>query len=134
MLDIGDATTLTEADWHQLTSRAQLPCSWQEYAAGAGAVRTKPDSTRQYCRIALRSIAIVLCDDQVHAVYTKDVSRRGMGFYSPVNLLPRTCVRIWVPGRSLLGLRVSRCKRLGDRCYECGTLFEPGGILRFADN
>jgi len=127
MLDIRDATTLSELDWEQLPSRAELPCSWPEYAAGAGTVHTRPDSTRQFCRVALRSIAIAWVGDAAHAVYTKDVSKTGMGFYSPIQLLPRASVRIWVPGRSVLGLRVSRCKRLGERCFECGTQFEVSG-------
>jgi hypothetical protein len=124
MLDLIDATTLTEASWQELASRAELPCSWQEYMAGAGAVQTTPDDGRKYCRIALRGIAIIFVDEQAHAAYAKDVSKVGMGFFSPVNLLPRTCIRLWVPGRSLLRLRVSRCRRLGERCFECGGLFE----------
>jgi hypothetical protein len=126
MLDLIDATTLTEASWHELVSRAELPFSWQEYVAGAGTVQSTPEDTRKFCRIALRSIAIVFIDEQAHAAYAKDVSKVGMGFYSPVNLLPRTFIRIWVPGRSLLRLRVSRCRRLGERCFECGGLFEAG--------
>jgi hypothetical protein len=124
MLDIRDATALSELDWEQLASRAELPCSWQDYAAGAGAVHTKADSTRQYCRVALRSIAIVWADGVAHAVYTKDVSKMGLGFYSPVHLLPRSSVRIWLPGRSPLGLKVTRCRRLDERCFECGALFD----------
>jgi hypothetical protein len=124
MLDLIDATTLTEQSWHELASRAELPCSWQEYVAGAGTVQMLPEDVRKFCRVALRSIAIVFVDDQAHAAYSKDVSKVGMGFYSPVNLLPRTFIRIWVPGRSLLRVRVSRCRRLGERCFECGGLFE----------
>jgi hypothetical protein len=124
MLDLIDATTLTEASWQQLPSRAELPCTWQEYMAGAGTVQTSPEDTRKYCRIALRGIAIVFVDEQAYAAYAKDVSKVGMGFYSPVNLLPRTFVRVWVPGRSLLRLRISRCRRLGERSFECGGLFE----------
>jgi hypothetical protein len=124
MLDLIDASTLSEASWQQLESRAELPCSWQEYSSSAGAVLTIPEDVRKYCRIALRSIAIVFVDEDAHAAYAKDVSKVGMGFYSPVNLLPRTFVRIWLPGRSLLRLRISRCRRLVDRCFECGGLFE----------
>jgi hypothetical protein len=124
MLDLIDATTLTEQSWQELASRAELPFSWQEYVAGAGTVQTLPEDVRKFCRVALRSIAIVFVDDEAHAAYAKDVSKVGMGFYSPVNLLPRTFIHIWVPGHSLLRARVSRCRRLGERCFECGGLFE----------
>jgi hypothetical protein len=124
MLDLRDATTLSELDWERIPTRTELPFSLDEYAAGAGAVSTKFDSTRQFCRIALRSIAIIWVEDDVYAAYTKDVSKTGIGFYSPVHLLPRTIVQLWVPGRSVLPLSISRCKRLGPRCFECGTLFD----------
>jgi hypothetical protein len=127
MLDLIDATTLSEADWHELTSRAELPCSWQDYASAAGAMQTKPDSTRKYCRVALRSVAIVWADSDAHAAYAKDISKVGMGFYSPVQFLPRAFVRLWLPGHSLLRMRITRCRRLGERCFECGALFESVG-------
>ena len=126
MLDLRDATTLGEQDWERLPSRTELPWSWHQYASGAGAVSKKLDSTRQYCRIALRSIAIIWQGDDAHAVYTKDVSKSGIGFYSPVQLLPKAAIELWVPGRSVLRLKVSRCKRIADRCFEIGTLFEIG--------
>jgi hypothetical protein len=124
MLDIDDATTLSEADWHELPSRAELPCTWKEYAASGGGTATKPDSTRKFCRVALPSIAIVWADDNWHAAYAKDVSKIGMGFYSPIQFLPRARVRVWLPGHSLLRVRIARCRRLKDNCFECGGLFE----------
>jgi len=126
MLDICNAATLTELDWEQLPSRAELPCTWQDYMAAAGAMSTKPDSTRQFCRVALRSIAILWVGEEAHAVYTKDVSKLGLGFYCPVHLLPRTSVRIWIPGRSVLKLNISRCRRMAERCFECGSMFDAG--------
>jgi hypothetical protein len=129
MLDLRDATTLSEQDWERLPSRTELPWSWHQYASGAGAVSKKLDSTRQYCRIALRSIAIIWQGDGAHAVYTKDVSKSGIGLYSPVQLLPKAAIQLWVPGRSLLKLKVSRCKRIADRCFEVGTLFEIGASM-----
>src|SRR5688572_10820884 len=128
MLDLLDATALSAEAWELLTPRAELPSSMQEYMATAGAVSQKPDSTRKYVRVALRSIAIVIVDDQPIAAYAKDVSKSGFGFYSPVQLFPKTIARAWLPGHSALRLRVTRCRRLGPNCYECGSVFEvtPG--------
>jgi hypothetical protein len=123
MLDLLDATTLTEASWQELASRAELPCTWQEYVA-AGTAQPIQNDTRKYCRIPLRSIAIVLSGEQAYAAYAKDISKVGIGFYSPVNMLPRDFVRVWLPGHSLLRVRLARCRRLRDRCFECGGLFE----------
>jgi len=124
MLDLIDATTLSEQAWRQLASRAELPCSWDEYVTSGGVSNSKVNSTRKHCRVSLRSIAIVIDGDQQYAAYAKDVSKSGLGFYSPVNLLPRTIIQLWVPGRALLRLRITRCRRLGERSYECGTVYE----------
>lgn len=123
MLGIGDETELSEEGWSLLTSRVELPFSWDQYAAGAGVVRPKPTSRRQYCRVGLRSIAIMWYEGEAHATYTTDVSKLGIGFYSPLNILPRKTVQIWLPGRHVLPLVVQRCRRVGDRCYECGAKF-----------
>ena len=74
--------------------------------------------------VSSRYLAIVIDGDQQHAAYAKDVSKCGLGFYSPVHLLPRTVIRLWVPGRALLRLRITRCRRLGERTYECGSVYE----------
>ena len=123
MLDVSDETQLSEEGWTALPSRVELPCSWEQYASGAGVVRPKPTSRRQYCRVGLRSIAILWLEGVAHATYTTDVSKLGMGFYSPVNLLPRQTVQVWLPGRTVLPLTVQRCRRVADRCFECGAKF-----------
>jgi hypothetical protein len=41
-----------------------------------------------------------------------------------VHLLPRTIIRLWVPGRALLRLRITRCRRLAARSYEVGSVYE----------
>jgi hypothetical protein len=124
MLDILNAATLTEEDWRQLSLRAELPISWEEYSSTGGVSLETTGSTRKHCRIALRSIAIVFDGEQKYAAYAKDVSKGGIGFYSPVQLLPRAIVRLWIPGRSLFRLRVTRCRRLDHRSYECGSVYE----------
>ena len=130
MLDLLDATTLNEAAWTELVPRAELPCTLQEYLASGGAMSQKADSTRQYVRVALRSIAIIIIDDQPYAAYAKDVSKSGLGFYSPVQLFPKTIARAWLPGHSLLRLRLTRCRRLAPNCFECGGVFEVAPGMR----
>ncbi|HEX6963525.1 MAG TPA: PilZ domain-containing protein [Lacipirellula sp.] len=123
MLALSDEMELSEEGWGGLPSRAELPCEWREYAAGAGATRTKQHERRQFCRVGLRGIAIIWQDGQVHAGYTKDVSRKGIGFYSPVQLFPKAIVQLWIPGHPVLELRIRRCKRIKDLCFECGATF-----------
>jgi hypothetical protein len=127
MLDIGPEAALTEDDWASLPSRAELPCSWAQYAAGQGGTHNKPNSRRQYARIGLRRMAILWVDGEPHAAYTTDVSKIGVGFYSPVNIMPNTVVRLWISGQSVFPVRVRRCRRLQERCFDCGAVFVVAG-------
>jgi hypothetical protein len=63
-------------------------------------------------------------DDSRHACLTKDLSRKGLGFYAPVNFLPRKTVLVWLPNGEKLSVRVTRCRRLGEHCYEAGASFD----------
>lgn len=124
MLAVSDEAGISEKDWHAIASRAELPCGREQYLAEAGKVRTKLNSRRQYPRVGLRTIAIIWHAGEAHAAYTKDLSRIGIGFYSPIQLFPRDAVQIWLPGHSLYELRIRRCRLLKDRCFECGATFE----------
>jgi hypothetical protein len=124
MLAVSHEADLSEEDWRAIASRADLPCGWEQYLADSGKTHTKPNSRRQYPRIGLRTIAIIWHDGDVHAGFTKDVSRIGIGFYSPIQLFPRAAVRLWLPGHDLYELRIRRCRLLKERCFECGATFE----------
>jgi hypothetical protein len=124
MLAVSDEALLSAKDWQAIASRAELPCGWEQYLADSGKVRTKPNSRRQHPRVGLRTIAIFWHAGEAHAAYTKDLSRIGIGFYSPIQLFPRDAVQLWLPGHSLYELRVRRCRLLKERCFECGATFE----------
>jgi hypothetical protein len=63
---------------------------------------------------------------EVHAVYTNDISRMGLGILHHEQLLPGDEATIWLPNGRRYLLRTIRCRRLGENCYECGMLFELG--------
>lgn len=79
---------------------------------------------RQFARAPLRTIGILVANGTAHAVYVKDASRLGIGFYSPVNLLPCKPITLLLPGKKPLQLRAARCRRLGEMYYECGARFD----------
>jgi hypothetical protein len=110
-------------EWATLTSRTELPVSWDVYVRGREEPLV-PQSKRRFARATLRTIAILKHGESVHAVYTKDLSRLGIGFLAPLNLLPRQQIRLSLPSRRDLPMRVTRCRRLGPRCFECGATFD----------
>jgi hypothetical protein len=129
MLDLCNSRELIESLWHSLDLRAELPCSKQEYWDHTGPMRVQYDSERRYHRYYLREIGVVQHSGQNLAVYTKDVSRIGVGFFSPIQLFPCDRVELQLPGKNTLSLEIARCLRIRDRCFECGTVYssDPHG-------
>ena len=127
MLDSSFKKELSENTWNILPSRANLPCCWKEYFSQTGATRMESFSQRRYHRFHLRGIAILIRGNTYHAVYTKDLSRMGLGFYAPIQLLPKERIKIWLPQGKILDLTSARCFRLDTACYECGCLFHIDG-------
>lgn len=123
MLGVGNATNLSELGWAELPSRVELP----EFVLAS--LRREPidtawtDCSRQYPRRAFYKPMIIIDGDNRHACLTKDLSRKGLGFYAPLNYLPRKTLQALLPNGELLPVRVTRCRRLGERCYEVGASF-----------
>lgn len=124
MLGILHETKLSEELWRSLPRRAALPCSIEDYFDVVAGQPRVFDSRRLYNRKPLRSIAIAQLEEELYACFTKDVSRIGVGFYAPINILPKKLVRLWLPGDNTVQLSLSRCRRRGDACFECGGLFQ----------
>ena len=123
MLDLSHETALSEQLWQALESRTLLPESLQGHLQKHGDVVTA-NCQRRYARTPLNRIAIALVGDQRHACFAKDLSRMGIGFYSPVNLLPKQVLQLWLPSGKTVPLRVTRCWRMATACYEIGTIFD----------
>ena len=70
----------------------------------------------------MRGKAVLKRGESLHGTYTKDVSRQGVGFLSPVPLLPKERVKLRVAATEL-SLEVTRCRRVDPGCFECGARF-----------
>ena len=80
------------------------------------------DNKRSYHRYFMRGKAVLKRGTTMIGTYTKDVSRQGVAFFSPIPLLPKERVKLRVPAAEL-SLEVTRCKRLEPNCFECGAKF-----------
>jgi hypothetical protein len=130
MLDINHDKQLIDALWESAASKVRLTESFQKmFFEPHGAMPLFRDNRRAYHRYFMRGKAVVLRGDATLAAYTKDVSRQGIGFLSPVQLLPKERVQLHLP-TTQLSVEIARCRRLDQGCFECGARFalEPGLI------
>ena len=85
-----------------------------------------PDSRRSHHRLQVRGQAAMRHSGTLSGVYIVDVSPKGVGLYSPMQLLPKTQVVLICDQWEELPLTIRRCQRLRDTCYLCGTCFLEG--------
>jgi hypothetical protein len=109
--------------WDATAIKVVLPESLRTAYFGAqGPVPLYHDNRRSFHRYYMRGKAVLKRGTSMNGTYTKDVSRQGVAFLSPVPLLPKERVKIHVPTAELL-LEVTRCRRLDPKCFECGAKF-----------
>jgi hypothetical protein len=127
MLDIADDKQLIDELWESAATKVRLSDSLRQFMEQEGAMPIYHDNRRAYHRYFMRGKAVVLRGNATLAAYTKDVSRQGIGFLSPVQLLPKERVRLHMP-KAQLSLEIARCRRVDQGCFECGARFalEPG--------
>ena len=123
MLGGTDVSRLIDQVWEQLDCRVELPDQWIEFFDKTGPVATRFGCRRRYIRWCLRRKAVLNRGDSQLGIYCKDVSREGLGLVCPVQLFPRERIQVWLPSGSNPELIVTRCIRIAERCYDCGTHF-----------
>jgi len=125
MLGIRNASKL-EKLWASTTLKAVLPVSSEEFFALTGPMEEKRDCRRAYERQYLRRRAVVNYEGESFGVYLQDCSRMGLGLISPIQFFPCQQIQICMDNRRIYELEIRRCRRLAERCYECGTIFILG--------
>src|SRR4051794_12466477 len=123
MLELGDGQKLMDDLWETTPTKLVMSVSFkQEFFKPRGASPVRYDNRRSYHRYYMRGKAILRRGDQQIGTFTKDVSRQGVAFLSPVALMPKERVKLRVPATEL-DLEVTRCRRLEAACFECGGKF-----------
>lgn len=128
MLDCSHEPSLSELTWENAEYTTRLPDKFTDFFDRHGTVRAKEGCRRAYLRFYLRGQAIVDHGGAQLGVLTTDASRQGIGFLSPVQLLPKERCRIQLPKTKGFHIEVVRCRRIDERCYECGATFVLGTI------
>jgi hypothetical protein len=123
MLEFDNGQKLMLDLWDATASKVDLPESLRTAYFGAqGPSPLYHDNRRTFHRYYMRGKAVLKRGTSMIGTYTKDVSRQGVAFLSPVPLLPKERVKLRVPAAELL-LEVTRCRRLDPKCFECGAKF-----------
>jgi hypothetical protein len=127
MLEVDNGQKLIEDLWEATNSQVELTESLKASFFGAhGPEPMFHDNKRSYHRYFMRGKAVLKRGKLMFGTYTKDVSRQGVAFYSPVPLLPKERVKIRL-ATAELSLEVTRCRRIDPKCYECGAKFALQG-------
>jgi hypothetical protein len=130
MLEVDNGQALINDLWEAASAKVQLTEPMRKsFFAPKGATPAFYDNKRGYHRYFMRGKAVLKRGTAMFGTYTKDVSRQGVGFLSPVQLLPKELVKLRLPTTEL-SLEVARCRRLEQGCFDCGARFalEPGLI------
>jgi hypothetical protein len=125
MLDLSHERDVIEELWDLVEVKVQLPHEEAEFLAKSGPLPRCPETKRRFHRFHFRGKAILYRRDERFGAFTRDVSREGIGFLSPIQLLPKERVLLRVVGTSRLVLEIARCRRLSPGCYQCGARFVP---------
>jgi hypothetical protein len=132
MLDLHDDPKALSAWVASCACEVELPPNWQGFFDRTGVMSTLADENRRFPRFYVRGLgALESCqslpgkprDGGWHGVYTKDISREGVGFLHSEQLYPRERMRIVLTDGVPRLMEVIHCRRIQRRCYEIGSRF-----------
>ena len=130
MLELDHGEKIMETFWEKTVANVELPPAEREnFFALRGPAPISPTNQRAYHRYFMRSKAVLKRGGSMFGTYTKDISRQGIGFLSPVQLMPKEWVQLQLPTNEL-GLEVARCRRIDRGCFECGARFALKRVLK----
>jgi hypothetical protein len=115
--------SLLDAVWQRVELNTLLPEPEADFLALKGPESLCFGSQRRFHRFYFRGKAILERQENFLGVYTKDISRQGISFLSPVELSVNERVQLRAIGALRLELTITRCRLIGERCFDCGATF-----------
>lgn len=126
MLELSHARKIDEAEWASADRVARLPMPEEAFFERVGPMPQTFASRRSFHRFYFPGQGILAWRDMSLGVYTTDISRKGLGMISPVQLFPMERATLRLCDGTECPLEVARCRRIGAECYECGCRFVVG--------
>jgi len=112
-----------------LESKTILPASLAAFFAEPGYCESTFFESRKNSRLRIRCKAAISIEasppsiprsERQFIVYVKDISKRGIGIVSHIQIFPAEELLICFQHREVRATAV-RCRRIGDFCWECGA-------------
>ena len=123
MLELDHGQKIMEELWEMTTAKVELPHSMQaNFFVAPAPEPSYYNNKRSYHRYTMRCKAVLKRGTSLLGTFTKDLSRQGVAFLSPVPLMPKERVKLRVPAAEL-SLEITRCRRVDQKCFECGARF-----------
>lgn len=128
MLEIGYDDRLSDIQ-DGLPCEVVLPEWWKNIEKGKASAPIMESDLRRFLRLGAPGVAVceLLCNlpaiqraTAFMKVYTKDISRGGIGFFTSLQLYPGEDLIMWTRAGKL-SYSVARCRKHGDRCFEVGA-------------
>lgn len=124
MLDLGHEQSVIDREWESAEAKVRMPePALRSFFVLKGPMPSYFENHRTHHRFYLRGKAVLRRHERLLGVYTKDVSRQGMGFLSPQQLLPKEQVELRLTEDKKLRLEITRCRRVLDGVFDCGGRF-----------
>lgn len=123
-MKLEDKREISPEQWEAVFARVCMPSLTDEtFFEPRGPTDVSSENKRSYDRFFLRSRAILKWNKSVVGVYTKDLSRQGIGFLSPVEFKLEESIQLQLTNGAEYHMAVTRCRRIGDNCFDCGARF-----------
>lgn len=124
MLDVDYQTRLGQliqaTDW-----KIELPAEWHDFFEERGPISSHSLDKRRHQRMRVRAAGLLWFDEPLPAfprpagpigIYTRDLSRQGLGIVAPLQLYPEEKIRVLLP-TFWVELRAVRSRRITATCY-----------------
>jgi hypothetical protein len=123
MLDLSHEQDGKCVTWETVDATARVPEHMKDFFEKEGPLPARIGCRRAFPHFYMRGKAIIRLDDRYLGVYTVDASRRGIRFFSPIQLLPKLRVSVRLQKVKEFQVQIVRCRRMDDCCYDCGSVF-----------
>ncbi|XZE18879.1 PilZ domain-containing protein [Pirellulaceae bacterium SH449] len=106
----------------------QLPNRLADFFSVRGDSQSSDHEERKHIRMRARTRCVGYVESSLPAmnrqrgeipIYTADFSKGGCGFLSSIQLFPTEIIRLVLP-TFWLKIKIVRCRKLGENCYESG--------------
>ncbi|WP_425399556.1 hypothetical protein [Aeoliella sp.] len=114
---------IVDALWKQAHSTVQLPPTMELHSPHAKSPPKIHTALHSFDWYKWQTRCILLCGETLFGILSRDLSRSGIGFYSPIEVRPGETAEVVLPSLRVLKIKSLHSTKLNDVCYECGACF-----------